>query len=165
MYSSTVIIGGENNAFFFVHAVRRIPDLFDWLIGPRNAAKDIVFFPEAFFRLKGGFVGFAPAGVSHGLFVVGREVVVDTGHQMRWDAIEAIVCFDLIFDPFVLIDHLDALVLEHHRCHHHVIEDLVGEFAQVAFDNLIHTANRLEQHWPCFTFVLAQRFTEERRFK
>ena len=81
---------------------------------------------------------------------------------MRWNAIEAVICFDLILNPFMLVDYLDAVVLEHHGCHHDVVKHLVREFAQIAFDNLIHTADGLEQHRACFTFVLAQRFAKER---
>ena len=63
---------------------------------------------------------------------------------MGGDTVEAVVCFDLVFDSFVLVDHFHAAILQHDRRHHDVVEHFLRQLTQESLDDLIHAALGLE---------------------
>src|SRR5450432_3367450 len=82
-------VSAENHGFFPEYSVGRVPDLRDVLRGPGDAAVDVLPLPEALLRLEADFEQLAAVDRRHAGGIVGGKVMVQRGHQVGRDTVQA----------------------------------------------------------------------------
>src|SRR5882672_8944523 len=95
--------------------MRRIPHLRDVLRRPGDAAVDVFALPESFLGLEADLEQFAARDRSETLGVLNRKIILNAGHDMHWDAVEAVVRIHHCWLAGVSVGNADTMLLELHR--------------------------------------------------
>ena len=139
------LVRAKQNTFLAMDTVRRIPDLANTLTGECRPAVDAFPFPEALFHLQADLE--PPAGLQRfePVSIVLRQIVRNARHKMCRDAIEAIIRAEFFAFALVVVNNVNAVLLQLNRLDLCVEPDRALDISCEPFDDIVHSANRFQQ--------------------